>query len=61
MKELARLGINEKRITAIGLGESRPLIYENDLQLIEDKIKRLKADMKNERIEIIITSTAEKM
>lgn len=56
IKELIRLGISEKRMTAIGLGESRPIVSEEELKTIEDKDERLEADRQNNRIEIIITS-----
>jgi outer membrane protein OmpA-like peptidoglycan-associated protein len=56
LKELIRLGISEKKITTIGLGESRPIISEEEIKSIEDHDKKIQLDSVNRRVEIIITS-----
>jgi outer membrane protein OmpA-like peptidoglycan-associated protein len=60
IKELIRQGIEEKRISAIGLGESKPLVSENELQRIHDSKKRNEADRRNWRIEVVVTSAPNK-
>ncbi len=56
LKELIRLGISEKKITTIGLGESRPIISEEEIKSIKDHDKKIQLDSVNRRVEIIITS-----
>jgi outer membrane protein OmpA-like peptidoglycan-associated protein len=56
LKELIRIGISERRITAIGLGESRPIISEEEIKSIDDHDRKIQLDSINRRIEIIITS-----
>lgn len=56
LNELIRLGIHERRITAIGLGESRSIISEEEIKSIEDQNKKGQLDSVNRRVEIIITT-----
>ncbi|MCR6640598.1 MAG: OmpA family protein [Sporocytophaga sp.] len=56
LKELIRLGISAKRITATGLGESRPIISEEEIKNNEDDDKKFQLDRINRRVEIIITA-----
>ena len=56
LKELISLGVSERRITAIGLGESRPIISEEEIKSIDDHDRKIQLDSINRRIEIIITS-----
>ncbi|MCR6640597.1 MAG: hypothetical protein NVV82_16750 [Sporocytophaga sp.] len=55
LNELIRLGINESRIATIGLGESRPIISEEEIKSIKDDDKKFQLGSINKRIEIIIT------
>lgn len=57
IEELIRLGVNKQQIAAIGFGESRPLVKEEELKEIEDRNLRFLMDWINKRIEVIITST----
>jgi hypothetical protein len=55
--ELVRQGIDTNRLSAIGLGESMPIINEEELNAIKDHKERSHADRSNERVEIIILAT----
>jgi OOP family OmpA-OmpF porin len=55
--ELVRQGIDANRLSAIGLGESMPIITEEELDAIKDNEQRSRADRNNERVEIIILAT----
>jgi hypothetical protein len=60
IEELKKQGINSDRIASVGIGEAKPLITENEINKITDNEIRHKTDLKNERIEIIITSAPNK-
>ena len=59
--ELVRQGIDANRISAIGLGESMPLITEEELNAIKDGKQKSQADRCNERIEIMILANSVKL
>ena len=53
---LVQLGINNSRISAIGMGESFPIMTNEEIEKLKTDNEKYVAYRKNERVEIIILS-----
>ena len=58
VNELERLGIKPDRLSGIGVGEMGALIPYEEIQRLQTETDQRKADLKNERVEVVILAYA---